>query len=139
MTMALSSLSRLPTTAEKSVRPGTSGMLNRTWHDHPCVVVTWCRKTATTQFKSSGEAASLHRSKPSAGISQLTQTVVTGENAMHQIRHAQSILVRDSSVWGSFSEDMLLSARDQLLLALSFTGGEEGCSGQHPRPSTRTV
>jgi len=35
----------------------------------------------------------------------------------------------------SFTEDALISACDWLLLALSFTIGEEGCSGEHPRPS----
>jgi len=38
--------------------------------------------------------------------------------------------MRDSFIQDSFTEDALLSAWDQLLLALSFTGGKEGRSGE---------
>jgi len=51
VTMALSNSSRLPIMVELSLRPGTSGTLNRAWPDHPCVAVTWPHEIVTTRLK----------------------------------------------------------------------------------------
>jgi len=64
-TMALSSSQRSPITAELSLRPGSSGILNCAWPDHPCLAVTWLYKIITTRLKSSRAAIRFHRSKPS--------------------------------------------------------------------------
>jgi len=75
----------------------------------------WRRKTAATRLKSSRAAISLHRSKPSTGISQLTLTVVMGENAMPQIRykteHTQAGLIHPGPIHGRYtSQHMGLAA-----------------------------
>jgi len=119
MTTALSSSSRLPTMAERSPRPGTSGTLNRTCPDHPCVVVTWHRKIATTRFKSSGVATSfdnpslLHASLNSPGPASW------GRMQCPKLSTKQSVLMLGSFMRDSFTDDVLLSAWDQLPLALS--------------------
>jgi len=79
MTTTLSSSSRLPTMAERSLRPGTSRMLNCAWPDHPCVAIPWHRKTATTSFKSSRAATSLMFQAFYMHCSTHLLTVVMGE------------------------------------------------------------
>jgi len=69
MTTALSSFSRLPiTTAERSLRPGTSGMLNRAWPDHQCVTIRGIARLRPHDSKAL-ERLQVLRSKPSTHIS----------------------------------------------------------------------
>jgi len=74
--------------AELSLRPGTSGTLNRTWPDHPCVTVMWSHKIITTRLKALERL--LVFIVPSLQLAFLASldTPATGENAMPRIGHA---------------------------------------------------
>jgi len=117
VTMALSSSSRSPmTTVERPLRPGTSGTLNRAWPDHPGVAISQRRKTATAWFESSRAAASLKFQAFHALLNSPADRCHGGKcNTLicAQHGHAQSILMWDSFIRDSFTEDALLSAWDQ--------------------------
>jgi len=72
--------------AELSLRPGTSGTLNRAWPDHPCVAVMRRHKIVTMQSKVPERLlVFIVPSLLDASIPQLTWHVVMGEHAMPQI------------------------------------------------------
>jgi len=54
--------------AERSLRPGTSGMLNRTWPDHLCVTIRGIARLRPCDSKAL-ERLQVLRSKPSTRIS----------------------------------------------------------------------
>jgi len=116
MTTALSSSSRSPMTmTEWSLRPGTSGTLNRAWPDHPCVTISQCGKTATARFKSSRAATSVKFQAFCALLNSPADRCHGGEcNALICLQHgyAQSVLTWDSFIRDSFAEDTLLIAWD---------------------------
>ena len=118
MTTALSSTSRSPmTTAERSLRPGTSGMLNRAWPDHPCAIIRGIARLRPRDSKAL-ERLQVLRSKPSTSMSRLTYWPLSWGRMQHPnlptIGYAQSILMRDSQGRDSFTEDALLSSWDWL-------------------------
>jgi len=57
--------------AEWSLRPGTSGTLNRAWPDHPCVTIHGIARLQPCDSKAL-EQLQVLRFKPSTRISQLT-------------------------------------------------------------------
>ena len=72
MTTTLSSSSRSPMTmVDRSLRPGTSGMLNRAWHDHPCAIVRGIARLRPRDSKAL-ERPQVLRSKPSTSMSHFT-------------------------------------------------------------------
>jgi len=59
------------TTVERSLKPGTSGMLNRAWPDHPCAIVRGVARLRPRDLKAL-EQLQVLRSKPSASMSRFT-------------------------------------------------------------------
>jgi len=132
VTTTLSSSQRLPITAELSVRPGTSGMLNRAWPDHPCVTVTCTYKIINTRFKALERL--LVFIVPSLQFSifytHLTRLSWGRMQCLEQDMHRVSSDRTHSFV--THSRKLRSSAYGTSLpLAQFFTSSEEGCSEEH--------
>jgi len=88
----------------------------------------WHRKTASTWFKNSRVATSLAFQAFYMHFSTHLDRCHGGECNTLKLGIKWSVLIRDSLIRDSFTEDTLLSIWVQLPLALPFTSGEEHCS-----------